>query len=160
MSEIPDTTKAWIAGFFDGEGCINIGRQFPGNRATPRFILNVRVSNTAQPSVEVFQKVFGGRVYRLARKSWHSICFQWYIYGEAAAQFLRIIYPYLVVKREQAELALEFYDSCRSYTNTELQRGPHVMPLAEVERREELRSKILSYNVNRKRGRKTNVTTP
>lgn len=152
MSDIPDTTKAWIGGFFDGEGCINIGRQFPGGRATPRFILNVRVSNTAQQSVELLQNTFGGRVYALKRgnQGW-APCFQWYIYGKKAAHFLRFICPYLVVKRDQARLALEFYDTCQTYTNIELHRGPHIMPVAEVQRREELRTQILGYNANRKR---------
>lgn len=152
MNNIPEPTKAWIAGFFDGEGCINIGRQFPGNRVTPRFILNVRVSNTAQQSVEILRKTFGGRVYPLARRRNEVPCFQWYIYGKKAVEFLHAIYPCLVIKKEQAQMALEFYDSCCSYTNTELQRGrTHIMPVAEVQRREELRTKILSYNTNRTR---------
>ena len=161
MNEIPDITKAWSAGLFDGEGCINIQRAFPGGRVTPPFILEARVTNTARQSLEILQQTFGGRIYHLRgeKRQWAD-CFQWYIYGSKAAQFLRCIYPYLVTKRETAQLALEFYDSCRSYTTTELRRGPQAMPITEVQRREDLRNRVLSHCANQKQEGKSDASAP
>lgn len=51
-------------------------------------------------------KHFGGHV-QLSRKDKHYI-YRWDIRSQAAKRFLETIVPYLIVKKEQAELALAF----------------------------------------------------
>ena len=57
-------------------------------------------------------------------------------------------------------MVLEFYDSCRSYTITELRRGPQAMPITEVQRQEELRNRVLSHRANQKQEGKLDASVP
>ena len=110
MLEIP-----YAAGVFDADGCVTIIRAKRGD--TIRHILRVDVSNCYAPLCEAFKAQFGGGIVRRPirqRKArdpneWGTRdTFTWYIGTAKAGGFLTIILPYMMVKREEAEVALKF----------------------------------------------------
>ena len=100
---IDEKDLSYIAGFFDGEGCITLNGNYLG--------LTVSASNTVLKPLEFMQKTLGGRI--LARTGLkkkfpqHKLSFDWRIYGPKAASVLALLLPYLKVKREQAMLGIE-----------------------------------------------------
>lgn len=97
---------AWAAGLFDGEG--HIGAHLCSGTVYTHWKLSVLVSNVHKPTMDKFQSLVGGRM-RL-RKNGPGNRKIWVLrLGEGvAAAALEKLLPYLVTKKEQAELALEF----------------------------------------------------
>jgi hypothetical protein len=93
----------YLAGFFDGEGCID------GNRRGAAWGLRVSASNTDERPLRRLQSVFGGSIYS-KRQGDRRSCSVWQASGRKAARFLEVLLPYLVVKRAQAEAGLRLYD--------------------------------------------------
>lgn len=115
MNELTETEKAYLAGFFDGEGCINIGKHTPTSCKTVSHFLQVIIAQTDQEFLSGWCDKTGiGKVYEhkgisniaKIKRSWH-----WRIHGAAAEELLTILLPYLDIKREQAEVALRFRET-------------------------------------------------
>ena len=111
-----ETTLAYFAGFFDGEGCITI-------RAS-KDDLPYLILQTSQKSIAVLEemrKVFGGNIHTNTDGSFIHVTA-----GKYAEGMLRALLPYLFVKLAQAELAIEFCNigqgKSRMFTEDELQR--------------------------------------
>lgn len=108
-----DTDLAWIAGFFDGEGCVCIYRSKeapsqlrPNGRG--RHVLNLTLTQNNKEILDWVASVFGGRV----RSYRENICYRWYLCGrDKQRAFLYAVLPYLKLKKRQAELALEYLDT-------------------------------------------------
>ncbi len=101
--EMSDTESAWFAGVFDGEGCI----VWPVK--TNIKSVRLSVANTCVPLLEKVRVVSGTGKVRMqqARKSrFHTQPWIWDCYGENARIVLRQIVPWLIVKKEAAEVAL------------------------------------------------------
>lgn len=102
---IPVKDLAYLAGFFDGEGCV----QFQKNANPTPGTGGIRISimNTDRKILQQFQQSFKGSL-RLAKRrvSGYRTIFQWYAGGDNARRALRLLIPYLREKRPQAELAL------------------------------------------------------
>lgn len=105
----------------DAEGCISIGAAnhvtTAGNSYTA-FMLRIQIANTSKKLMDWLVENFGGVVYTKKpnpnQKS-PKLVHQWFTKGGASAQerFLLSILPYLLIKREQALVALEFIRSSR-----------------------------------------------
>jgi hypothetical protein len=106
---IKRTTLAYMAGFFDGEGCISlIPRTSRGNR----YRVQISISNTNEWIIQWFRFNFGGSVAfedrREENPNWKDT-WRWTITsGRQALRFLQAISPYLILKKPQAELAISF----------------------------------------------------
>ena len=98
----------YMAGIVDGEGSISIRRENPkGNYVYYRVTL--RVTNTNKELIDWLQKTFNGTVHK--RKNWKSCwkpCFEWKVYDSIAITIIKRILPYLIVKLQQASLAIHF----------------------------------------------------
>lgn len=98
------TDLAYIAGFFDGEGCIHLNRVKRQN-----LYLRVVVVQTNEWIIQWLKYSFGGQVYKMLReKDHHKQRWQWHLYGNQSLEFLKAIRPYLILKRTEAELAIKF----------------------------------------------------
>lgn len=94
---------AWSAGFLDAEGCIHIQKK--GERV---FNICISASQCVPEPLEKLKSIFGGSVSASTRKGSEVKEFQWSISHLKAENALNKLLPYLVNKREQARVALEF----------------------------------------------------
>jgi hypothetical protein len=102
---------ARLAAFIDGEGSIRVNIQCVKNTGTkarfPIYALNVNVCNTDVRLMVWLSGLFGGTVE--TKKNGGGRRRTLYVWRVLAAEHKRIIegcMPYLVLKREQADLAL------------------------------------------------------
>jgi hypothetical protein len=93
----------YIAGFFDGEGSIGI---YPNSRGTYflRTQLTQNVSFSSRFLLTNLKSSFSGNLS--IQRTTHGEKFNWQLNADLAANFLTEIAPFLIMKRDQAELAL------------------------------------------------------
>ncbi len=101
---------AYAAGIVDGEGCISLSkRTSKGYKAGYQLRLAVSVGNTNEWLIQWFKIQFGGYVvFTLEKRKERKDKWQWHIVDGKAAEFLKLILPYLQIKRPQAEVANVF----------------------------------------------------
>lgn len=117
---------AWMAGFIDGEGCLTISKQIRKDRPSPAWRPLITIANTNKDSLELFQKTYGGtlRFNKEKRRSptgvkW-SDSWTWYCPQSAITKLLGDIKPYLIVKKLQADILIEF---CKHLKTRNRQKG-------------------------------------
>ena len=105
---------AYVAGIIDGEGCIGMYKLKPRKShrwTTPRYYLSVCVINRSYPLMEWLKEIFGGKVSaRKKGKAHHNQAWRWLLSSSEIEVFLKGILPHLIVKRNQAELALRYIE--------------------------------------------------
>lgn len=100
----------YLAGFFDGEGCLNVARVTdPKYRAGYHLTLRASLSSSNDRPLLRAQAVFGGCIctqkpHGLSRR----LSYTWTLYGDRAKSFLSALEPHLIVKRQAAQLAVSF----------------------------------------------------
>lgn len=122
-----ETEKAWLAGFIDGEGTIYISSSKKGRE------LALRVRNTHLPSLDRIKQIckighigpHGGGPGRLGKRKGY----EWYATNMQALKVLENVYPYLVTKRAQAEVAIAF----QRHKHYRRKTGEQKLPRYEVE---------------------------
>ena len=100
-----DVTDAYAAGLIDGEGCIGIAESAGARSYSVR--VDVGLTSKARVVLERMQANYGGRL-RLSRQEterWDA-AETWSMHGQEAAAFLCKIAPHLLLKQEQAGIAL------------------------------------------------------
>lgn len=95
---------AWIAGFFDGEGCVAISVQ-----KQTKMWLELSVQNTYKEAVDRLQEAFPGHYRDFLPRAGRMRVWEWKVTGFYAAAFAEAVLPYALVKREQLRLAVAFY---------------------------------------------------
>jgi hypothetical protein len=106
----------YIAGLFDGEGCIIIRKE--KNRKTPYYGLMVQIQMVGHSLLKTIQKKYGGSVFYVSSKhlTGKKILSHWNISGIRAKKFIIDIEPYLKLKRKQAKVAIKFANEfCSGY---------------------------------------------
>jgi hypothetical protein len=100
--------RGYVAGVLDCDGSIWVARNARSNGAV-RHSLHIAVSNTRRGLPHWFAETFWGSV-RVSPSRGEKWCSEkkWEAQGERAVVVLRFALPYLVIKREQAILGLEF----------------------------------------------------
>jgi hypothetical protein len=132
---------AWAAGLFDGEGCVSIAKARQGHAGrTLYYRVDLIVSNTRRELLAPFVVLFGGRIDHHRKNSpRRQDSFQWKTTGSAhAAEVLTAIRPWLIAKRENAEVALS---ACALLT-----RKGGTRPPAEIAALEELKQRMHGLN--------------
>lgn len=131
------TDLAYVAGIIDGEGCIRIGQRKKNSN-----YVGVGVGHTNEWLIRWLHFSFGGSV--CSKKAWlpnQKPQWSWELRTRQACEFLKLILPYLKIKRPQAELALKF-QSRRKY------RGHQPMPQSDIIQDEA--DKILMHSYNKR----------
>lgn len=104
----------WMAGFVDGEGCISINRKKNG-KGRMYHHLSFLVCNKEKYPLHLFQFAFGGQIYKqykmgkVHQRSWYM----WKVENRTAYNAIKALYPYLVIKKPQAEIAFTFQEAKR-----------------------------------------------
>jgi hypothetical protein len=119
---------AYLAGIIDGEGYIGIHRGRV-NARSEKIVYKVRliVCNTKVCLMDWLVNNFGGAYYKKPIKSLkHNQSYNWYLHCEQAGKILELVYPYLVIKQKQAELALAYRKIQKLHLHTH--RGYFAVP--------------------------------
>lgn len=109
MNIITETEKAYIAGFMDGEGCISIGKYQGKHNRTPVYQLQLVISQKVDVLRDLCRIAGVGSVCLNNHKEGRKYQ-QWRMSPHDAVDFLKAILPYLRVKRQEAEIAIEFQE--------------------------------------------------
>lgn len=121
----------YLAGLFDGEGYITINIWDKPNSIHVRYQLIVGINMSYRPIIEMIHQQFGGKLAQNRhdlRNPKQRVCFQWIIASGVAADFLKRILPHMIVKKDEAELALKFQDHVDAYkykTGNMLRNNPN-----------------------------------
>lgn len=104
-----DEKNIYFAGLFDGEGCISINKIVGEKQGykRPGFQLRLSITNTNKEVLEEVQKKFGGKLYTRNRKNSRTY-YDWVVVSKQCIEVLESLKPYLIIKKRQAEIALEF----------------------------------------------------
>lgn len=103
---------AYAAGLIDGEGyigaCYRRRASVAGRFGDFQCYIFVAVAMTDRTPLDLLAEHFGAKVYalKIERPEWKQ-CFRYQATGVAAEKLIRAVQPYLLVKHEQARLALE-----------------------------------------------------
>lgn len=137
--------RIYTAGLVDGEGCICISKLKKSPRGlSPYHHLQFSLENTDPFITYWLQERFGGsvRLDKTKASQNHKPTYRWALKKVETLQFLRQLLPYLLIKRPQAELALQFYQQC------DVRRRGHKRRLEEDEilKREEFYTHMKELN--------------
>lgn len=101
---------SWFAGFFDGEGSIMLSICHLDSKTHKiEFRARVAVGNTNEESIELFCKKWPTKMKRTKTPNpYNRPMHEWGAGGGLAKQFLSEVLPFLVVKKEQAKLLIEY----------------------------------------------------
>ncbi len=118
-----DLDLAYTAGIIDGEGCIYIrvsDRPIPNKIRTTFYGLVVEVKNTDSRMIDFLYERYNGlrKIERRETERGKKV-YCWVITGKRAVVFLESIYPFLVCKKDQVDIAVRFRKTFgKSYNNT------------------------------------------
>jgi DNA-binding CsgD family transcriptional regulator len=118
----PEWFKGYLAGLVDGEGTIGIEKASRNDRKNPHFKPIVKISNTCKEALDyIIEQVGGfkfaiksGRMSKNSKKAVYDIVL---VRHKDVEAFLEMILPYLLIKRRQAELVIQFCKSRLSKPN-------------------------------------------
>jgi len=135
-----ETDWAYLGGLIDGEGCICISKP---RSSYSIHQLSVRVSNTDARLMIWLKDNFNGSITTQHRKNKkHKDAYEWRVFAKDSEYILENILPYLVIKKEQALLALDLRHTIGA-------QGRKI-PFFVIEYRNSLYNEMLKLN---KRGR-------
>ena len=100
-----NNTLSYLAGFFDGEGCVSILKRKKGNWNISHF-LRISIGQKDGETLDWIKDTFGGKVYLVSRDG----SYIWAISDKKAYEFCKLICPFLKYKKPQVELAIKFQE--------------------------------------------------
>lgn len=109
-------TKAYMAGVIDGDGHLGITKH-------PRFSPAIQFVNESLSMMKWAVLHFGG-TFKIEPIPSGKDFYRWILYGkQAQKQFIQDIHPYLLIKKSQAEILLEFLNIDSSDYDPERRRS-------------------------------------
>ena len=132
----------YVAGLFDGEGCISLVKQKRLNSDLPTYTIRVVLAMCHKPIIKRLHQEFGGLYSeRLGtEKARNSFSIMWA--NNKAIPFLEQLAPHLVLKKAEAEVALEFLSELSS-VGTSFWRKATTEQIADLQsKREDVRSRL------------------
>ena len=100
----------WMAGFFDGEGCVSVGR---ARRVVPQmkepawgYSLLLAIAQRHREPLQRFMDLFGGNLYAYRVKGVEY--WRWSVSSHRAQAAIEKLLPYLLNKRAIAEVGIRF----------------------------------------------------
>jgi hypothetical protein len=114
LYNLNDPNLAYMAGFFDGEGCISVSLA-KGDRWSKYGFMSFicTVSNVDKAPLELFEKYFGGRLapnFVSRRLKNCSDVWSWTVTNKGVSKFLKTMHFFCKVKKKNISLAIEYYN--------------------------------------------------
>lgn len=114
---LSETDKAYLAGIFDGEGCVGYYNANTSSE-TPAHHASVHICNINKQVIEwVQEKVGGGRISLMGMNDpKRRVAYQWQLGRKSQVKaFLESIRPFLIVKAAQVDTLLAMFDEESTY---------------------------------------------
>lgn len=115
---ISDTYRSYVAGFFDGEGCVTFQAYYKKGKYEkyPRIVMQINITQTSKEVLEYIQKEFGGSIhFKKSKNINHKSCYKLVLTNrENMKFFLENIVEFCIVKHDDIILGLEFVNTLRS----------------------------------------------
>lgn len=119
---------AYLAGIFDGEGCVGVSKTIIKKTNTFYHFLEVRIVNTDYAMMKWIVENFGGHLIKSIRAPNRRNCYIWRI---MKSDLMEELLPYLITKKKQIEQAILFTNTKgrmgRRITNSELKQRDRIM---------------------------------
>jgi hypothetical protein len=101
----------YLAGFFDGEGCIDCQYMYPQQAPGVFYVrprLRIALADVGRVVLEDLHKTYGGHLYRRRpQNETQSTSTSWELLTQQGIKdVLKVIMPFLVIKQEQAQLVM------------------------------------------------------
>jgi len=151
MHDNPQQAVLWsyIAGIIDGEGCFMMRRISPkakclkgGNYKNPKYMPMFSIGMVDRRIPDLLCETTGYSNVREERVRNRRSIWRWALSGSNnLPDFINNVMPYLIVKKQHAEIILEFFDKMETPHNRKLGLSEN-----ELLRREELYQKIKKLN--------------
>lgn len=133
-----DITIEYIAGLFDGEGCIT---RIRGAFAVG-YCVQINITNTNRGVLEDVRSYFGAGSIQA-----QGVAYSWRVIGsKAITTVLTAFMPYLRIKRGQATLALQLCERVTNETGRQLHKAGRPISDEEYFIREGLSEQIMALN--------------
>ena len=105
--------KAYLAGLFDGEGSISIVHQRSPRKDNPEHRIHrlvVMIGMTDKPPIQKLYDAFKFGCFdeKPIKSPNHKTIYRVTMCGKQGLKFLETLYPFLIVKKERAEIGMEF----------------------------------------------------
>src|SRR5215472_10990041 len=113
-SQVSEVNWGRLAAYLDGEGCICVSSHYNRRRkkVSVAYNLYLAIGNTDMRLCHWLEEHFGGSTTTVQPScrgvKIQKLAFTWRLSGLAIDPVLQGIIPYLVIKREQAEIAVAF----------------------------------------------------
>lgn len=125
----------YLAGFFDGEGCIDNQFMYPSQAKGKVYVrprIRVAQSKTGSIVLHQLQEIYGGHLsHRKPQNANQQPSTSWEILDKAGiTKMLTELAPLLIIKKEQALLALWWLENCT---------GRHIPEQARIAYNDELK---------------------
>jgi hypothetical protein len=98
----------YLAGLFDGEGCISLVKQKRANSSLMTYSIRVVIAMTHKPTIKAIHNQFGGNYSERKGNGINRNSFSVMWANRKAAPILAALLPYLQIKREEALIAIDF----------------------------------------------------
>lgn len=145
-----------MAGIIDSDGSISLSK-VNKKRKNPSYFTLIQLTWIANDkNLAVLEKIkteFGGNVYKIARKptsfnSKYKHTYKWMINNHNAIPFLERVKPFLLLKKEQAQICIDFHNEIQKnkYSRT------NKIPKEEFERRDKIHEQMKSLNSKNSEG--------
>ena len=138
-----------VAAFVDGEGNIGIQKHVApsGNYAYHQYLY---VVNTDIRLIEWLVENFGGKIPnpKKGKKENHKDAYYWNLNGSYSYKIIKKMRPYLILKQEQADCAIELYEKVSKF-----RYGNTPIPVHKIKLSEELYQRCRDLN---KKGKSNN----
>lgn len=140
----------YLAGIVDGEGSIDVSvAKVEGTRKTPSHRVRLKVSMCENESIELLEHCFGGLAKLRHRKNpKHKPIWEWCIRSLNARAALVELFPYLLIKKEQAKIAIGLSGrlASRKYYPQKGEKGIKRTPNEEIKIRTQLANRLKELN--------------
>jgi hypothetical protein len=141
---LKETSKAYMAGLIDAEGCFSISRHVRADLYAMYDPL-IRFTTTHKKTADWVVKTFGGV---MAKREWSHPTwkpyYQWRICNDKhASKFLSLILPYVRVKISEAKILQQFY--AMSGEMNPLRRAKLFDEMTELKNRESVTTDTLNF---------------
>ncbi|MGD9724734.1 MAG: hypothetical protein AB7U76_26150 [Pirellulales bacterium] len=112
-NDLTPLEAAYLAGLWDADGSFIIHGLYRGNSDALSYRAQIAVTKPIIIDWVVATTGIGTRATRNRTNEKHALVYHWQVNGDGAESFTRQLIPYLVLKRPQAELGVEFQERLR-----------------------------------------------